>query len=200
MTLDVCLLWITRGAEFSWRQNLLLISLGLLSWTAIEYGLHRFVFHYNARSAFGKRLLYAAHVSHHENPRAKNRLFSSLLLSLPIAIAYLLLAWVATGSLHVASYLFAGLTAGYLGYEWLHFQAHHRRPRVRLFRYLRHYHLLHHHATPELRFGVSSPLFDVIFATFRPVTRRGAKVASRTSRRTRVDEVARGRAEGAERR
>jgi sterol desaturase/sphingolipid hydroxylase (fatty acid hydroxylase superfamily) len=31
------------------------------------------------------------------------------------------------------------------------------------------YHLLHHHDTPELRFGVSSPLFDMVFGTFRPV-------------------------------
>jgi sterol desaturase/sphingolipid hydroxylase (fatty acid hydroxylase superfamily) len=90
-------------------------------------------------------------------------------LSLPIATVYFLSAWVVTGSLHAASYLFAGLAAGYSCYEWLHFQAHHRRPRLRVFKYLKMYHLLHHHDTPELRFGVSSPLFDMVFGTFRPV-------------------------------
>jgi len=179
--LVVCLIALTRGADFSWWQNLLFISFGVLSWTLIEYGLHRFIFHYSARSAFGRKLVYAAHLSHHEAPHAANQLFSSLLISLPIATVYLLLAWIVTGSLHAAAYLFAGLTVGYFCYEWLHFQAHHRRPRLRLFRYLRKYHLLHHYQTQELRFGVTSPLFDVIMRTFRPVRKR-PPFASRQTR------------------
>jgi sterol desaturase/sphingolipid hydroxylase (fatty acid hydroxylase superfamily) len=143
--------------------------LGILSWTLIEYALHRFIFHYRARSLFGKKVIHAAHLSHHENPRATNRLFSGLVISLPIATGYLLLAWIATGSLRAAVYLFTGVVAGYCCYEWLHFQAHHRRPQLRLFRYLRRYHLLHHYQTPQQRFGVTSPLFDVLLGTFRPV-------------------------------
>ena len=180
--LVVCLIALTRGENFSWRYIFLLISVGVLSWTLIEYVLHRFIFHYSPRSAFGKKLVYAAHLSHHENPRATNRLFSSLLVSLPIATPYLLLSWIVTGSMQAATYLFAGLSAGYFCYEWLHFQAHHRRPRLRIFRYLRKYHLLHHYQTPELRFGVTSPLFDVILRTFRRVR----KPLRFTSRQTRI--------------
>lgn len=180
--LVVCLIALTRGENFSWRYIFLLISVGVLSWTLIEYVLHRFIFHYSPRSAFGKKLVYAAHLSHHENPRATNRLFSSLLVSVPIATPYVLLSWIVTGSMQAASYLFAGLTAGYFCYEWLHFQAHHRRPRLRIFRYLRKYHLLHHYQTPELRFGVTSPLFDVLLRTFRPVR----KPLRFTSRQTRI--------------
>lgn len=172
IALVVCLLIVTPEDGFSWRQNSLLFGLGVLSWMLLEYGLHRFVFHFNARSVFGRKLLYAAHMSHHDNPRATNRFFSSLIISLPIATAYFLLATVVTGSLHAASYLFFGLATAYSCYEWLHFQAHHRRPRLRLFRYLRTYHLLHHHDSPELRFGVSSPLFDMLLGTFRPVRKR----------------------------
>ena len=178
--LVVCLIALTHNEAVSWWQNLLLIGVGVLNWTLIEYGLHRYIFHYSARSAFGKKLVYGAHLSHHESPRATNRLFSSLLISLPVAIVYLLLARIATGSLHAATYLFAGLAAGYFCYEWLHYQAHHRRPRLRLFRYLRKYHLLHHYKTPELRFGVTSPLFDMLMGTFRPVGKR------RPSRQTRI--------------
>lgn len=172
IALAVCLITLTRGEGFSWQRNLLLISFGILSWTLIEYILHRFIFHYSARSAFGKKFVYAAHLSHHEMPRTANHFFSSMLLSLPVATAYLLGAWLIMGSLRAAALLFAGLTAGYFCYEWLHFQAHHRRPRLRLFRYLRKYHLLHHYQTPELRFGVTSPLFDVMMRTFRPVRKR----------------------------
>ncbi len=150
-------------------NSFLLLGLGVLSWTAIEYGLHRFAFHYNPRSALGKKLVYEAHLSHHENPRARSGILSTIALSAPVATAYFLLAWVVTGSSLAATYLFIGLAAGYLCYKWLHFQAHHRRPRLRVLRYLRTYHLLHHYKTPEVRFGVTSPLFDLLLGTFRPM-------------------------------
>ena len=168
----LCLLILTRGEAISFNFGLLLLVSGVLSWGLLEYGLHRFVFHYDARTKLGRKLVYAAHLSHHDDPRSTNRLFSSLILSAPLAGAYLLLARLATGSWRAASFLFAGLTAGYFYYEWLHFRAHHRRARLRMFRYLRKYHLMHHYKSPEMRFGVTSPLFDVIFGTFRPVASR----------------------------
>ncbi|HSE32115.1 MAG TPA: sterol desaturase family protein [Pyrinomonadaceae bacterium] len=167
-----CLFTFARSYPVSWRQSLLLIGVGVLSWMLIEYLLHRVVFHYSARSDLGRKIVYAAHLSHHDNPTDRSGFLSSLLISLPIATPFVFLVWAAIGSLHLACYFFIGLAAGYSCYKWLHFQAHHRRPRLRLFRYLRTYHLLHHHQTPELRFGVTSPLFDVIFGTFRPVSKR----------------------------
>jgi sterol desaturase/sphingolipid hydroxylase (fatty acid hydroxylase superfamily) len=169
-TIVICLLVITRSESPSWVSSLLLIGGGLLSWGFIEYCLHRFVFHYEARSEFGKKFVYAVHLSHHESPGLTDRIFASLIISAPVATAYLLLARLATGSWSATAYLFAGLVAGYFYYEWLHFTTHHRKVRLPLLRYLKRYHLLHHHQTPELRFGVSSPLFDIIFGTFRPVS------------------------------
>ena len=169
----LCLGAAAAGEGPSGGGILLLLVAGLLSWGLVEYALHRFIFHYEARSESGRKFVYAAHLSHHEDPGATDRLFTSLRMSVPIAAGYWLLAWVAVGSWRAAAYLFVGLVAGYFCYEWLHFQAHHGRPRLRLFRYLRKYHLLHHHRTPGLRFGVTSPLFDLVFGTFRPVgTRR----------------------------
>ena len=176
-TLVFCLIALTHDDNVPWRQNFLFIIAGFFSWTLIEYGLHRFVFHYKARSTAGKKFLYAAHLAHHENPRALNRLFSGLLISLPVAIVYFLVTWSVTGSLHATTYVFTGLASGYSCYEWLHFQAHHRRPRLRLFRYLRKYHLLHHYQTPRQRYGVTSPLLDLIFGTFRPVRKRKSSLA-----------------------
>ena len=160
----------------------LLLVAGLLSWGAVEYGLHRFVFHHDARSERGRRFVHAAHLSHHENPQATDRLFSGLGTSAPIAAGYWLLGWAAAGSWRAASYLFIGLVAGYFCYEWLHFEAHHGRPRLRPFRYLRRYHLLHHHRTPGLRFGVTSPIFDLLFGTFRPAGGAGLRPQGRASR------------------
>jgi dihydroceramide fatty acyl 2-hydroxylase len=158
------------GEGPSWSEISILLILGFLSWCMVEYLLHRFIFHFAARLTSGRKFVYAAHLSHHENPKETEDLFTSMQVSAPLAAAYCLLAWAALGSWRPASYLFIGLIAGYICYEWLHFQAHHRRSRLPLLRYLKKYHLLHHYRTPGLRFGVTSPLIDLLFGTFRPVT------------------------------
>jgi sterol desaturase/sphingolipid hydroxylase (fatty acid hydroxylase superfamily) len=169
------------GGGLPWGHIFLLFVSGLLSWGLVEYVMHRFIFHYDAQSESGRKFVYAAHLSHHEDPGVTDRLFAGLRMSAPIAAGYWLLAWAATGSWRGASYLFVGMVAGYFYYEWLHFHAHHGRPRLRLFRYLKKYHLLHHHRNPALRFGVTSPLFDLAFGTFRPVGKSRLRVNRRTS-------------------
>ena len=175
----VCLFIVTRNEALSFGVSLLLLTLGLLSWGLIEYGLHRFIFHYDAKSELGRKIVYAVHLSHHEKPDSRDQIFASLVISAPVAAAYLLLAWFTTESGRATAYLFTGLVTGYFYYEWLHFRSHHRRAKLRLFRYLKKYHLLHHHQTPGLRFGVSSPLFDILFGTFRPVSSRQLNVKRR---------------------
>ena len=151
-----------------WRIGVLLM-VGFISWTFIEYGLHRFIFHYDARSPFGRKFLYLVHISHHDNPEGRKKTLASLFLTGPISVAYWLLAWIVTGSWMWASYLFLGMATGYFCYDWLHVQCHHGKSRFPILRYLRKYHLLHHYKTPQLRFGVTSPLVDLLFGTFRPV-------------------------------
>jgi dihydroceramide fatty acyl 2-hydroxylase len=170
--------YIAARQGLSKSSILLLLFSGFFSWSLIEYGLHRFVFHYDAKSQLGRKLLYQVHLSHHDNPAATNRIFASLFLSVPLAAAYWLLGWVITASWAATSYLFIGMSAGYFFYEWLHFQCHHGQSHLRILRYLRKYHLLHHYKTPELRFGVTSPLFDLVFGTFRRDERTPARLNS----------------------
>ncbi len=55
-----------------------LVILGFLSWGIVEYVLHRFIFHLGAGSRFEINFMNAAHLSHHENPRATDHLFTSM--------------------------------------------------------------------------------------------------------------------------
>jgi len=146
---------------------LLLFLTGLLTWGLIEYWLHRLVFHFDAQSEKGRDFVYAMHLSHHANPKSMDDLFTSLRFSFPIALCYCLVAWALMRSWQAMAYLFIGLMAGYFSYEFVHYQSHHRAPRLRVFRYLKKYHLLHHHRTSALRFGVTSPVFDYLFGTFQ---------------------------------
>lgn len=150
-------------------KMLLIIVAGCLSWALIEYALHRFVFHYQAESARGREIIYNMHLNHHEDPKNVDQLFAGLRTSLPVATLYCLAAWLATGSWQVMALLFTGLIVGYLSYETLHYQAHHSAPRTRLFQYLKKYHMLHHHQDARLRFGVTTPIFDLLFGTYAPI-------------------------------
>jgi sterol desaturase/sphingolipid hydroxylase (fatty acid hydroxylase superfamily) len=116
--------------------------------------------------------MHKMHLAHHDDPLAVDQLFLSRWLSAPIAVGYWLLAWTILGDWQSVAYMFVGLVAGYCSYEWLHYQAHHGAGRLSLLKYLKKYHLLHHGETPNLRFGVTSPLFDYLFGTYQPVTQR----------------------------
>src|SRR5215510_11808935 len=105
----LCLGVLSAREHLSAWHIVILVSCGVLSWGLIEYGLHRFIFHYHARSSLGSKLLYQVHLSHHDNPEAISKLFASLFLSVPIAAIYWVLAWVVTGSQAAASYLFIGM-------------------------------------------------------------------------------------------
>ena len=60
---------------------------------------------------------------------------------------------------------FAGFLTGYLVYDVLHYATHHLPMRAPVLKWLKRNHLLHHHATPDERFGVSSPLWDFVLRT-----------------------------------
>ena len=166
--------WLSEPRTLS--SLLFWLVLGFISWSLVEYILHRFLFHHEARSERSRSFIYALHLSHHDDPQGSDHLFVRLWMSLPIALCYGLLMWALVGDWHSTAYLFGGLIAGYFSYEWVHYQAHHGRPRLRLLRYLKRYHLLHHHRTPGLRFGVTSPVIDYLFGTFQQMS-KGASPA-----------------------
>jgi sterol desaturase/sphingolipid hydroxylase (fatty acid hydroxylase superfamily) len=144
-----------------------LICAGLLTWGLIEYAIHRWVLHRESRIDDARLHGNRVHLAHHADPYALDRLNVQLSESLPVCAAYCLLAWAATGSWRATVFLYDGLMLGYFFYEYLDYQAHHGAARGPLIRYFRRYHLLHHHCAAQARFGVTSPLFDLVFGTYR---------------------------------
>jgi sterol desaturase/sphingolipid hydroxylase (fatty acid hydroxylase superfamily) len=86
-----------------------------------------------------------------------------LIVTLPIAAALFWVFGLVFGVFHLP--VFAGFIHGYLVYDLLHYFIHSGRLPTALGRYLRQYHLTHHFKSPDAHFGVSSPLWDVIFRT-----------------------------------
>ena len=122
------------------------------------------------------------HLRHHVDPQDLERLYVTLSEGAPVSAAYALLMWLLLGTWQAMAFAYTGFHFGYFFYEWLDYQAHHGNPRSRLIRYLKKYHLQHHHVNQNRRYGVTSPLFDWLFGTFHLEREPASKPARRRRR------------------
>jgi len=147
---------------------------GVITWTFTEYILHRYVFHYEPRSVFGKRLHFLLHGIHHDYPNDSLRLVMPPVVSLPLAtIFYFLFLLIIGGNFQPP--FFAGFIVGYLCYDMVHYATHHAPFKGKVGLWVKHHHIRHHYQTDDYNYGVSSPLWDFVFGTFREKGRTTAE-------------------------
>lgn len=143
--------------------------LGLFLWTLAEYLLHRFLFHFPAKTPWQERLSFLFHGIHHEQPKTKTRLVMPPAVSIPLAlIFYGFFSLIFSPILGVPNWVppvFAGFILGYVFYDMAHYGTHHFPVKKGYFRTVRQHHMHHHFQTPNQRFGVTSPLWDYVFQT-----------------------------------
>jgi len=143
--------------------------IGLFLWTLTEYLLHRFVFHYRPHTPFQERAVFLFHGIHHATPQDKTRLVMPPVVSIPLALLFfglfnlILKTWLGI-SMWIYP-MFSGFLIGYLVYDLTHYATHHFPMRFGFLKYLKRHHMQHHYKTPNQRFGVSSPLWDMVFRT-----------------------------------
>ena len=142
---------------------------GAFLWSFSEYTLHRFLFHYQPKTPQAERIFFLFHGVHHAQPQCKTRLVMPPVVSIPMSLVmygllYLLFA-VILGLPSWVGPVLSGFIAGYLFYDLTHYATHHFAMRHGIWKYLKRYHMQHHYKTPNARYGVSSPLWDVVFHT-----------------------------------
>lgn len=158
--------WLLEAApRNAWAPAL--VALGALSWTLVEYAMHRWLFHFPSRRDPGKVTTFIVHGHHHVSPREPSRLAAT-----PVQIGSLALLMLGVFQLTLGAgwrMAMVGFLAAYLAYEAVHHIAHHGRPRSRLLRAIRRHHLSHHYEHEgRAAWGISSPLWDWVFGTVRP--------------------------------
>ncbi len=144
----------------------LLLLAGALTWTLVEYLMHRFLFHARSERPALRVVLLIVHGHHHVWPDDVRRVAASPVQFLSLALLF----WGVFSSALTrveAMATFAGFVLAYLAYEVVHYTVHHGRSRNRVISWLRRYHMQHHYSSPERRFGVSSPFWDHVFRTHR---------------------------------
>ena len=166
-------------------QIVLLVLGGALVWSLLEYVIHRFLFHppqwvedetravtaslhpgqavIPALPSWRHKFYFLVHGVHHDYPNDSGRLVMPPSVSIPLAVTfYFLFQWV-IGPLTPAA--FAGLVGGYLAYDTTHYFTHHSAGKTALGRYQKKRHFRHHYYDSTRNFGVSSPLWDLLWGT-----------------------------------
>lgn len=154
----------TTDASLVWWQIPAYFFLGIIVWSVTEYVMHRFVFHYEPPGKWGKRLHFIFHGVHHDYPNDSKRLVMPPSVSIPLALLFYFGFKTLFGVSLVAPF-FAGFLVGYLFYDMLHYAVHHVNSNNKIFVALKTHHLKHHFKEPNLGYGVSSPLWDVVVGT-----------------------------------
>lgn len=139
---------------------------GVASWTLLEYLIHRWMGHDRRfrRTPFG-----VEHIRHHIEgdyfaPTWKKLIVAAVVGAAVIGPA-LALAGTAAGTAYVGAFL-----AFYGVYEWLH-RRDHTHPGIGPYgRWARRHHFHHHFVDGRTNFGVTSPVWDRVFGTYREPT------------------------------
>lgn len=160
--------FVLRSTPFS--MALAMLIAGPLLWTLVEYTLHRFLFHFQAKGPLGARIVFIFHGIHHEDPQDATRLVMPLVPGILYGSLLYLLFCSLFGN-HWGEGLLAFFFLGYLCYDYIHYSIHHFVPKTAVGRYLRRSHLIHH-AHADFRFGVSSPLWDILLGTLNPPAKK----------------------------
>jgi sterol desaturase/sphingolipid hydroxylase (fatty acid hydroxylase superfamily) len=142
---------------------LYMVPVGLMVFTFVEYLIHRFLFHFEAKSESQKKIKYNIHGVHHEYPKDKDRLVMPPVMSIGLAVAFYFLFDVMMGE--YALFFFPGFLAGYSTYLLIHYAVHRYRPPRNFLGYLWKHHSLHHYKSENTAYSVSFPLWDILFGT-----------------------------------
>ena len=159
------LYWSVTHTSLSVATTSLMFFLGVVSFSWVEYTIHRRVFHMKTFTLARSKIQYLIHGVHHEFPKDKDRLAMPPLLSVTISTILLLVFRIVLGDF-VFSFL-PGFLVGYAGYLSIHYMVHAYQPPKNFLRVLWINHGIHHYKNGETVFGVSSPLWDYIYGTLR---------------------------------
>ena len=155
------------------EASALIIPLGMLIgwflWTFAEYVIHRFIFHYHPRTERMKRFFFTFHGVHHAQPMCRTRLVMPPIISVPIGVVFVSLYWLVfvvllKQPLWVAP-VFSGTAIGYVCYDMVHYSLHHSKFKKGYLAMCRRQHMRHHVTCPNMRYGISIPLWDYLFGT-----------------------------------
>lgn len=159
MIVALAIVVVVGAAPAQWPRIAFLTLTGLVSWSALEYLVHRYLFH-------GVQPFQRWHAEHHARPAAF--ICAPTIVTAAVIGTFLFLpAWL-MGDARSACALTLGLLSGYLAYSTTHHAIHHWHAKGAWLRRRQRWHLAHHSARRPCCFGVTSGIWDTAFRSTRP--------------------------------
>jgi len=169
------IMWLAISFFFFWyaiaktsisiEQIALLGLSGFITWTLMEYLVHRFLYHTETNSEAFLKLQFNSHGIHHQYPKDPERLAMPPLPGIILASAFFGIFWSIMGVPFVFAF-FPGFMLGYLCYITMHYYQHVvKSPRYKPWKKLWTHHKAHHYSNPYAAYGVSTRLWDWLFNT-----------------------------------
>lgn len=136
--------------------------LGVLTWSLLEYVIHRWLGH---DRRFRRNLFAVEHIRHHVEGGYFAPGWKKAIVAAVVGVGLGLPAFLVGGVVGLA--WVGGLLAFYATYELLHRLEHVRAGRGPYARWARRHHFTHHFVDARCNHGVTSPLWDFVFGTYR---------------------------------
>lgn len=135
---------------------------GFFSWSIAEYLMHRFLYHKIKDATYNSGIHYLFHGIHHEYPSDNTRLVLPIIPSVIISVFFFGLFYLVIGKY---AFVFGpGFMIGYCAYMTVHYSVH-KIPPPKRFNFWWTFHNIHHFQQHDRAFGVTSPLWDIVFGT-----------------------------------
>lgn len=113
-------------------------------------------------------MLKRLHYDHHVYPDDLKLLFLPVCYSMTGFAIYLFILYGLTSNITITFSFGIGMIIMLLVYEWKHYIAHRPiRPLTGFGRWLKKQHILHHYKNENYWFGVSNPVCDFLFGTYK---------------------------------
>ncbi len=144
-------------------ETIILFVVGALTFTLVEYLIHKYVFHMMPDTKLKANIQYKVHGVHHDYPKDKDRLAMPIPLSILLSALFFFFFKLIMGD--YAYGFMPGFVFGYTAYLFVHYIVHAWQPPNNIFKELWIHHGIHHYKDHERAYGVSSPLWDFVFKT-----------------------------------
>lgn len=143
---------------------MILFLFGVLSWTLLEYLIHRFLGHKESR----RGVIRNEHLRHHQEAHYFAPLSGKMVLATVVFLSSWLIFFLLFGPIGGWSFA-AGLAIMYAIYEITHRRYHVKDPLIKYGLRMRKHHFYHHFRNPKVNHGVTTAIWDRFFGTYQPV-------------------------------